>query len=178
VNPQKAKYGWLKLEREMYQHPAFLSLCKNAIKTLIAFLDARRFEKLPNKKGQMKKSSKAVCVNGDNLRIPYGLLEKTYRIPRGRIPAAIDELMTKGFIERKYAGGAAKHDMAIYALSEKWKLPGSEKAPYQARKRREHHGYQGRPLGAVANHQKVRSANIAHETIPIHTHETIPIQAS
>jgi hypothetical protein len=134
VKPSKAKYGWMKLEREMYQHPAFLSLGKNAIKALIAFLDARRFEKLPDKKGRIKKSGKSVCVNGDNLRIPYGLLEKTYRIPRGRIPAAIDELMTKGFIERKYAGGAAKHDMAIYALSEKWRLPGSEKAPYQARK--------------------------------------------
>jgi hypothetical protein len=175
VNPSKAKYGWMKFEREMYQHPTFLSLGKNAFKALIAFLDARRFEKLPDKMSRIKRRGKPVCVNEDNLRIPYGLLEKTYRIPRGRIPAAIDELMTKGFIERKYAGGAAKHDMAIYALSEKWRLPGSEKAPYQARKLRQHHGYQGRPLGAVANRLKPESSNIAHETEPIHTHEMEPI---
>ena len=175
MKPSRPKYGWVKLEREMYQHPAFLSLGKNAIKALIAFLDARKFEQLPDKHGKINKKSKYVCVNGDSLKIPYGLLEKTYQIPRGRIPVALDELMTKGFIERKYAGGSAKHDMAIYALSDKWRLPGSEKAPYQARETREHHGYQGRPLGAIADREEAKSANIAHETEPIHTHEMEPI---
>jgi hypothetical protein len=171
MNPSKRKGGCIRLDREMYQHPAFLSLSKNALKALIALLDGRDMKNVAPK-GQKKKF---VCMNHDSLRLPYGLLEKTYLIPRGRIPAAIDELMSKGFIERKHAGGAAKHDMAIYALSEKWRLPGSEKAPYQVREARQHHGYQGRPLGAVASRRKSEGVNIAHETEPIHTHETEPI---
>jgi hypothetical protein len=169
--PSKTKSGCIRLEREMYQHRAFLSLSKNAMKTLIALLDGRDMKNVA-RKGQKKKF---VCMNPDNLRLPYGLLEKTYRIPRGRIPSAIDELLEKGFMERKRAGGSKKHDMAIYALSERWRLwiPGAK--PFQVRGIRQHHGYQGRPLGAVANHQKAEGANIAHETEPIHTHETEPI---
>jgi hypothetical protein len=158
----------------MYQSPAFLSLTKNSMKALIALLDTRDMKNV-SPKGQKKKFK---CMNSDNLRLPYGLLEKTYQLPRGRIPAAIDELMSKGFIERKHAGGAAKHDMAIYAISERWRLPGSEKAPYQMREPRERHGYQGRPLGAVASRLKTECANIAHETEPIHTHEAEPIPTS
>lgn len=174
MNPSKRKYGGFFFKREMYQHPAFLSLGKNAMKVLVALLDCRDMKNV-SPKGKKKKFE---CMNPDNLRLPYGLLEKTYQIPRGRIPAAIDELMSKGFMERKHAGGAAKHDMAIYALSEKWRLPGSEKAPYQVRETQQHHGYQGRPLGAIANHLKSGSANIAHEKEPIHAHETEPIPAS
>jgi hypothetical protein len=174
VKPSKLKYGGFFFEREMYQSPAFLSLTKNSMKALIALLDGRDMKNV-SPKGQKKKFK---CMNPDNLRLPYGLLEKTYRIPRGRIPAAIDELMSKGFIERKHAGGAAKHDMAIYAISERWMLPGSEKAPYQTREPRERHGYQGRPLGAVAKRCGAKGANIAHETEPIHTRETEPIPTS
>jgi DNA-binding PadR family transcriptional regulator len=95
-----------------------------------------------------------------------------------RIPPAIDELMAKGFIERRHAGGTAKHDMAIYALSEKWRLWTQGARPFQMREVGQHHGYQGRPLGAAAKYHKTESANIAHETEPIHTHETEPIPAS
>jgi hypothetical protein len=171
VNPSKPKSGGFFFEREKYQSPAFLSLTKNAMKALIALLDGRDMKNV-SPKGQ-KKNFK--CMNPDNLRLPYGLLEKTYRIPRGKIPGAIDELMAKGFMERRHAGGEKKHDMATYALSEKWRfwVPGGK--PFQVRGPRENHGYQGRLLGAVANQQKAESANIAHETEPIHTHETEPI---
>jgi hypothetical protein len=174
VKPSKPKYGGFFFERELYQSPAFLSLAKNAMKALIALLDGRDMKNV-SPKGQKKKFK---CMNPDNLRLPYGLLEKTYGIPRGRIPAALDELLGKGFIERKHAGGAAKHDMAIYALSERWRLPGSEKATYQVREARQHHGYQGRPLGAVASRCGDEGSIIAHETEPIHTHETEPIPTS
>jgi hypothetical protein len=171
VKPSKPKYGGFFFERELYQSPAFLSLAKNAMKALIALLDGRDMKNV-SPKGK-KKSFK--CMNHDNLRLPYGLLEKTYLIPRGRIPAAIDELMEKGFMERKEAGGSKKHDMAKYALSGRWRLwiPGAK--PFQVREAREHHGYQGRPLGAIANRSKTEGANIAHKTEPIHTHETEPI---
>jgi hypothetical protein len=123
VKPSKPEYGGFFFERELYQSPAFLSLAKNAMKALIALLDGRDMKNV-SPKGK-KKNFK--CMSHDNLRLPYGLLEKTYLIPRGRIPAAIDELMEKGFMERKEAGGSKKHDMAKYALSGRWRLwiPGS-----------------------------------------------------
>ena len=171
MNPTKRKSGGFFFEREIYQSPAFLKLTKNGMKALIALLDGRDMKNV-SPKGKKKKFE---CMNPDNLRLPYGLLEKTYRIPRGRIPEAIGELMEKGFMERKHAGGAAKHDMAIFSLSGKWRfwVPGAK--PFQVREPREHHGYQGRRLGATACRQEAKDENIAHETEPIHTHETEPI---
>lgn len=171
MNPLKRKNGGFFFEREMYQSPAFLSLTKNGMKALVALLDGRDMKNV-SPKGQRKIFK---CMNPDNLRLPYGLLEKTYRIPRGRIPAAIDELMSKGFMERKHGGGAAKHDLAKYALSGKWRFWVRGAKPFQVRERREHHGYQGRRLGAIAAQQEAKSASIAHEKEPIHAHETEPI---
>jgi hypothetical protein len=175
MKPSRTKRGGFFFSREMYLHPACLSLSKNAMKALIALLDGR-YMKNVSPKGQKKKYT---CMNAENLRLTYILLEKIFRIPRGRIPSAIDELMEKGFMERKHGGGSARHDQAIYALSEKWRFwtPGAK--PFQVREVRQHHGYQGRPLGAVAKRlKKEKSANIAHETEPIHTHELEPIPTS
>jgi len=57
-------------------------------------------------------------INLHQLEIPYGALEKVYKINRSSIPAAIDELLAKGFNEIVHRGGAYKHDKSIYAWSE------------------------------------------------------------
>ena len=145
----KIKKGGIFIERELYQSDAFLSLGKNAIKVLFALLDNRQME--PQRKAKDKKGNKRKpkFINLNSLEIPYGTLEKVYKISRSNIPAAIDELLAKGFVKISYHGGAYKHDKSIYAWSDNYLLWTKHTAPFEVRPKREKHGYQGRRLGAT-----------------------------
>ncbi len=88
-------------------------------------------------------------INLDCLEIPYGTLEKVYKINRSSIPGAIDELLEKGFIKISYHGGACKHDKSKYAWSDNYLLWRPETAPFEIRPKRARHGYQGRKIGAT-----------------------------
>jgi hypothetical protein len=163
MKESRPKHGGSFLDRGMYLSDACLGLSRNGWKALMAVMDQRQFKKVKGRK-------KPVCVNADNLKLPYGLLQKTFGIPCGRIPQALDELLAKGFIRLVYAGGAHKHDMSQYALSENWRW-WKRGTVFQTRPTRQHHGYQGKLLGAIAR-KNLKRANIAHETEGIHTHET------
>lgn len=120
------------------------------MKVLIALLDNRQREskgKAKDKKGNKRKPK---FINLDRLEIPYGTLEKVYKISRSNIPAAFDELLAKGFIKISYHGGACKHDKNTYAWSNNFLLWTEDSAPFEVRPKRERHGYQGRRLGATA----------------------------
>lgn len=145
---RKYKPGGIYIERDLYQSEAFLSLGKNAIKILFALLDNRiREPAARDKKGSKRKPR---FINLDRLVIPYGMLEKKYKISRSNIPAAIDELLAKGFIKISYHGGACKHDQSKYALSNNYSFWTPHTEPFEIRPKRERHGYQGRKLGATA----------------------------
>jgi len=143
----KSKHGGIYLERELFQSDAFLSLNKNSIKVLIAILDNRKQESKSQARDKKGGKRKPHYINLDRLEVPYGLLEKTYHIPRGRIPAAIDELLAKGFIKITYHGGRSQHDKSLYQLSDSYLLWNPESQPFERRPRREKHGYQGRKVG-------------------------------
>jgi hypothetical protein len=145
---KKNKRGGFYWGRELYQSDAFLSLSKNAMKVLIAILDSRRRETKNQAKDKKGRPRKPKFINLDRLIVPYGLLEKTYKIPRGRISAAFDELLAKGFIAIVYHGGRFKHDNSIYAWSDNYLLWTPKAGPFEIRPKRERHGYQGRALGA------------------------------
>ena len=163
----KKKSGGIYIERELYQSEAFLSLNKNAIKVLFALLDNRNRGPKKDKKGINRRRP---FINLDSLVIPYGTLEKVYKISRGNIPKAIDELLAKGFLKIAYHGGACKHDKSKYALSNNYLFWTKYTAPFEVRPQREKHGYQGRRLGATAKWKII----IAHEKVPLLTHEKVP----
>ncbi len=145
----KNKSGGIYIERELFQSDAFLSLGKNSIKVLFALLDNRQREpqgKAIDKKGN-KRNPKFINLN--SLEIPYGTLEKVYKINRSSIPAAIDELLAKGFINISYHGGACKHDKSKYAWSDDFLFWTPNTAPFEVRPKRERHGYQGQRIGAT-----------------------------
>ena len=144
------KKGGIYIERELYQSDAFLSLGKNAMKILFALLDNRKREKTRQAKDKKGSKIKPRFINLDSLVIPYGTLEKVYKISRSNIPTAIDELLAKGFIKISYHGGACKHDKSTYAWSDNYLLWTKHSAPFEVRPKRERHGYQGRRLGATA----------------------------
>ncbi len=167
LNRRKAKSGGIYIERELYQSEAFLSLGKNAIKILFALLDNRKQEPQREAKDRRGNKRKPKFINLDSLEIPYGTLEKVYKMNRSSIPKAIDELLAKGFIEISYHGGACKHDKSKYALSNNYLLWTPNTAPFEIRPKRERHGYQGIRVGATKEKKKqhkVVTPNFSHET--------------
>lgn len=145
----KHKKGGIFIERELYQSDAFLSLGKNAYKVLFAILDNRKREPQGKATGKKGNKRKPRFINLDNLEIPYGTLEKVYKMNRSSIPAAIDELLAKGFIKISYHGGACKHDKSKYAWSENHLIWTPHTKPFEVRPKRERHGYQGRKIGVT-----------------------------
>ena len=146
---KKYKSGGIYWEREVYQSEAFLSLGKNSIKILIALLDNRQREHESQARTKKGNKRKPQFINLDRLEVPYGMLEKVYKINRSSIPKAIDDLLAKGFVKISYHGGCYKHDKNKYAWSDNFLLwkPGVE--PFETRPKREKRGYQGRRLGAT-----------------------------
>jgi hypothetical protein len=165
------KRGGIYIERELYQSKAFLSLGKNAMKILIALLDNRMRETPRQAKDKKGNKRKPRFINLDSLEIPYGTLEKVYKINRSSIPKAIDELLAKGFIKISYHGGACKHDKSKYAWSDNYLLwrPGAER--FEIRPKREKHGYQGKRVGATKA-KEIRT-EIATPDLKHKTHEEI-----
>jgi hypothetical protein len=145
---KKYKQGGFYWERELYQSDAFLSLGKNAMKVVIAVLDSRQRESKDKAKDKKGRPRRPRFTNLNRLIVPYGLIEKTYKVPRGRIPAAFDELLAKGFLKIAYHGGRSKHDTNRYSWSDNYLLWTPDAAPFEVRPKREKHGYQGRALGA------------------------------
>jgi hypothetical protein len=144
------KTGGFYWERKLYQSEAFLSLNKNSMKVVIHLLDTRKREAPRNAKDKKGNKRKPRFINLDHLEIPYGALEKTYKINRSSIPAAIDELLAKGFIEIVHRGGAYKHDKSIYAWSDNYLMWSPGMKPFSKRPKLEKHGYQGRRMGTTS----------------------------
>lgn len=128
---------------ELYQSKAFWALGRTAPQLLMAFLDKRQF----SKSKQRRDSGKYVCMNSDDITMTYSELKK-YGLTTPRTVRALDELLAKGFIEIRHAGGAYRQDKSIYALSEKWQswTPGTV---FSERPKDVRRGFQGQGRGAV-----------------------------
>jgi hypothetical protein len=103
------------VEERMYESRAFLALQGSAAQLLILFLGKRTFDRVGK-----KHNKKYECVNSDSIPFTYVEAQKKYGFTKPRFMRAIDDLLAKGFIEIKHAGGAYKRDKTLYALSVKW----------------------------------------------------------
>ena len=166
MGKQKNKKGKFKagtwIERELYLSRAFLSLTGFAPQLLILFMGKRNWN------GQE-------FTNTHNLNMTYIELENIFErgskgpldnkkggISRPRIIRAIDELLAKGFIEIIHKGGAYKQDKSRYALIDDWRIW--------------HKGavFRKRPRDTRTRGYRKSKIKLTHETVPIHTHETVP----
>jgi hypothetical protein len=103
---------------ELYLSPAFLSLKKNSIKLIIALLD------LQERSG------------ADEIEASYSYLVSSFRINRGSLPGAFDELLGKGFVQLAHHGGNHKHDKNRYRLSDDYLGWQSGMEPFAMRPKR------------------------------------------
>lgn len=142
------KKGGIYFERKVYQSDAYKALSKNARMVLLAILDARQTN--PDYKPNTDKGHRSHrFVDLDKITMPYVKLREIYGVPTPSIPRAIDDLLAKGFIEIKHAGGAGEHDMSVYALIDDyvdWEIG----TVTRQRKKDARRGFQGKRLGATA----------------------------
>lgn len=149
-------YYW---ERAMYQSDAFLSLSKNAMKLLIALMDARMRDKSGNNARKPGKRSKVRFTNLDRIQMPYSVLRETYSMNDDGIARAKDELLAKGFISLTREGGTGQHDTALFALIDDYQH-WTKGIVFRTRRRDVRRGYQGKRLGASAPENETRSGNL------------------
>jgi hypothetical protein len=161
------------IERDLFTSRAYLELSGFAPQLLVLFLAKRDI------------SADKTVKNRDAITMTYIELENFYcrrheaqgqqttqvDLPRGiswpRIIRAIDNLLEHGFIRIIRRGGAFQQDKSVYGLSEDWRLW----RPGIVFKKREPDTRQGRGYNGRAKKSK-----LAHENVPIHTHENVAMQ--
>ena len=118
---------------------------------MIAFLDVRIRETKGQARDKKGRPRKQRFINLKSLQMPYGTLEKKYKISRSNIPKGFDELLEKGFLKIVHHGGSWKHDKSIYALSDNYLL--WKKGIIFEKRLRDavHRGYQGKHKKQVKN---------------------------
>ncbi len=153
--------------REMIQSKAFLALKGFAPQLLLLFLLKRQRKMIKDKKG-----SKFQQWIDDNLTMTYVELQKKYKITKPKTTRAIDDLLAKGFLKIRHAGGAYKKDKTIYALSEEYLLwrPG---VVFNKRNFDVKRGYQANKKEKIK--LKLRK-NSTHVSVPIHGHVSVPLK--
>ena len=104
------------IERELLSSKAYLSLKGFAPQLLFLFYCRRRLEK----KGR-KGKEKWVCVNASEIEFTYSEAKKKFGIGSQRFTRAVDELISKGFINIVHQGGCYRRDRTIYELSQRWR---------------------------------------------------------
>ncbi|MBW2132007.1 MAG: hypothetical protein JRG88_05650 [Deltaproteobacteria bacterium] len=154
------------VERDLFRSKAFFALSGAAAQILINFLGKRIIKNISGKKKQNEK----VCTNCDELTFTYIEAQKNFGITKARFTRAIDELLAKGFVTINHHGGTYRHDKTVYGLVDRWRLwtPGKvfEKRPKESVQR----GY--------CNPKRRTKTKLAHESEPIHTHESELIPAA
>lgn len=108
------------MERELFYSEAFKALKLSGIRTLLYVLDSRIFESKKQAKTKKGVSRKQRAINLNDLRLPYDIVQKKTGLSRASVTAGIDDLLAKGFLELKYHGGTAKHDMSIFSWKDSW----------------------------------------------------------
>lgn len=148
------------IERTMFESKAYFALTGCAPQLLTVFLGKRRFE-TAGRKGKEQRT----CVNADSLTFSYIEAKQKYGISKPRFTRGIENLLAKGFIKVIHAGGGFQKDKSVYGLSGEWVFwrPGAVFG-----KREKDFLQRG--------FCKPKKSFSTHEGVPIHAHESVPIQ--
>ena len=120
------------VERRLIQSKAFQSLTATAIKVLMIFLTKRQCEQI----GRRGKEQWTIKNNGE-ITFTYKEAKSKYGISESAFRCAIDELISKGFIDIARTGMGVHKVTTLYSISDRWKLygtPGYEPAKPRPRK--------------------------------------------
>ena len=112
----------LYLSKSLIRSNAFQSLGDTAIKVYLEFRMRCRVNPPAGKPGR---NSEWVIENNGNLTFSYAEAEKRH-ITRARFMRALDELISKGFLDVTYSGLGIRRDKSKYAISSRWEKWGTD----------------------------------------------------
>ena len=133
---------------------AFLELTGVAPHVLLLFLKRRQMVKLGRKQGK----EQWVIGNNGEIVFPYAEAENKFGITRPRFQRAIDQLVEKGFLDIKHAGGGLMKDTSKYSISERWQDYGTDSFIQRNRKK------DVRGLGFKKKELKTGNGNITYSS--------------
>lgn len=115
----------IRFDKNLLRSKAFRSLSKWSLLVYLDFLRKRKW-------GQVKQGGNKIWIHSNNGEIVYPYLEAERKdIGRREFRNAIDELITKGFLDINHKGkggrkkidknGRVTGDMTTYIISDRWK---------------------------------------------------------
>jgi len=108
------------VERRLAGSKAFLSLTATAVKVLMIFLTKRQCEQV----GRRGKKQWTIKNNGE-ITFTYKEAKRKYGISESAFRRAIDELISKGFIDIAQTGMGVHKVTTWYSTSDRWRLYGT-----------------------------------------------------
>jgi len=108
------------VERRLVRSKAFLSLTATAIKVLMIFHIKRQMESV----GRRGKEQWTIKNNGE-ITFTYKEAKNEYGISESAFRCAIDELISKGFIEIARTGMGVHKVTTWYSISDRWREYGT-----------------------------------------------------
>lgn len=133
------------VERRLIQSKAFQSLIATAVKVLMLFFTKRQWEQV----GRRGKEQWTIKNNGE-ITFTYEEAKQKYGISYSAFRNAIDELISKGFIDIAASGMGVHKVTTQYSISDRWRLYGTPdyEKPKPRPKRPINRGFQkGNTLG-------------------------------
>ncbi len=110
------------LDADLVTSKVFLKLTGIAPHVLLLFLRRRRMVKVGRRQGK----EKWVIENNGEIVFPYCEALEKFGITKPRFQRAIDQLVEKGFLDIKHAGGGLMKDTSKYAISDRWQDYGKD----------------------------------------------------
>jgi hypothetical protein len=111
------------IERGLIKSKAWLSLQGRSTQVYMLFLYRQKVKNVA-KKGHRKHY---VCYNNGQIEFSYRYAEKEYGITRRQFVYALDSLVEAGFIDIIQPGSSCGNIPSLYAISERWRLYGTDK---------------------------------------------------
>jgi hypothetical protein len=108
------------VERRLIQSKAFQSLTATAMKVLMIFFTKRQCEQV----GRKGKEQWTIKNNGEII-FTYKEAKNKYGISESAFRCAIDELISKGFIDIAASGMGVHKVTTLYSISDRWRLYGT-----------------------------------------------------
>ena len=109
------------VDRDIPKSKAYLSLNGTSAKMLLVFLGKRQMLHL----GRGKKKE-WICTNNGNIYFTYKEAKEKYNISHPAFSRAIEELVSKGFIDIARQGIGIAKIATLYSISDRWKKYGKK----------------------------------------------------
>ena len=146
------KYKDMYISREVIMSDAFRKLSGTAIRVYLFFLNKRVMKPFEGGKSKRTSKGKYYIENNGEIQFTYREAQERYGISRGVFRTAIDQLVEVGLIDIAKSSSGLHREVALYGISERWKLYGTDGFVVVKRaKRKQQYGFaKGNMLGRNA----------------------------